>query len=406
MKTLANLFFLLILISQTGCIRKDKSDRETILMDSNWQFINEDIKRAEKPSTKTTDWETVTVPHDWAISGEFDENNDSLTVLVWEDNERVPSLRTGRTGGLPHVGVGWYRKNLDIPSAWKDKKVSIEFDGVMSNAKVYLNGNFVGEWPYGYASFGFDLTEYVNFGGENILAVRAENKHRSARWYPGAGIYRNVRMIVTNPTHVKQWGTYITTPNLAAGKGDVNIATTILNQGKEKITLVTEIVDDSGNVIVSDSEETEIDTEGTVKQILTVSSYKLWSVEKPVLYKAISKIMKDGQLVDTYETTFGFRFIEFTNNNGFFLNGERVQLNGVCLHHDLGPLGAAVNYSALEYRMKMLQEMGCNSIRTSHNPPTPEMLQLADEMGFLIIDEAFDEWKFAKCKNGYHVLWD
>lgn len=394
--------FLFFVISSSA----KQASREIVLLDEGWKFINEEVPDGEKPETSTTGWETVSVPHDWAISGKFDENNDVFVDMVIEDGEKEPHKQTGRTGGLPHVGVGWYRRTLDIPASWKSKTVSIEFDGAMSHAKIYLNGRLVGEWPYGYASFGFDLTDKIKFGGENILAVRLENKEHSSRWYPGAGIYRNVRLVVTDPVHIKQWGTYITTPDVADGKGNVNISTTILSRGKEKITLQTDVVDAGGTIMATASTNTEVDGEQTVSQSFSVENFKLWSPVTPVLYKSVSKVLKNGKVVDQYETPFGFRYFEFTADKGFFLNGKNMKLRGVCLHHDLGPLGAAVNYSAMKRQLTLLQEMGCNALRTSHNPPAPELLQLTDEMGFLVIDEAFDEWKHAKVENGYHTLWD
>lgn len=405
MKTI--FLFFLALVTLSAC-NNDEVSRKVILLDQNWQFINKEVENGEQPETSTEGWETVTVPHDWAISGEFDESIDAQEKMVIEDGEKVPKLRTGRTGGLPHIGIGWYRKALDIPFSLKNNRIHVEFDGAMSHAKVYLNGEFVGEWPYGYASFGFDITDHVNFGGENILAVRLENKPFSSRWYPGAGIYRNVRMVITNPVFVKQWGTYITTPGIKEGKGKVNLKTTVLNQSGEskKVTVETKIISPTGEAVATISDKIDLSKKLTVEQNLDVPSPKLWSLESPILYKAVTRILDGKKELDTYETHFGFRYFEFTNNNGFFLNGKRVSLKGVCMHHDLGPLGAAFNLSSMRHRMKLLQEMGCNAIRTTHNPPAPEMLELADEMGFLIIDEIFDEWKIAKTENGYNKLWD
>ena len=404
------LILLLPLVLLAGCSgNKNQQTRKVFLLDKGWKFINKEVENGEKPDITTDDWETVTVPHDWAISGKFDKSIDAQKVMVVEDGERVPKLRTGRTGGLPWIGIGWYRKALDIPKSYKNKRIQVQFDGAMSHAKVYLNGNYIGEWPYGYASFGFDVTDHVHFGGENILAVRLENKENSSRWYPGAGLYRNVRMVVTNPVHVKQWGTYLTTPYIQNGKGTVNLKTIILNpEGKAaNVTVETQILSPAGEVVTTvSSDETLKKSETIAEQNLNVPQPQLWSVDTPVLYTSVTRILKNGKVLDEYKTPFGFRYFEFTNNNGFFLNGKRLQLKGVCLHHDLGPLGAAVNLSALRYRMKLLKEMGCNAIRTSHNPPSPEKLQLADEMGFLILDEAFDEWKHGKTKNGYNTLWD
>ena len=403
------LLFILGAAILTGCNSKsDTSSRQVMLLDSDWMFMNAEVEGGEKHETATANWETVSVPHDWAISGEFDKSHDAQKIMVMEDGEQVPKMRTGRTGGLPHIGIGWYRKEIRIPASFEGKQIQIEFDGAMSHAQVYMNGTFVGEWPYGYASFGFDLTPHVKLGEQNLLAVRLENKVGSSRWYPGAGIYRNVRLVVTNQVHVKQWGTYVTTPEIDDGNGTVQLSATILNHtGTTKmVTVETSIRDEGGIIVAETTSDLEITGESTVDQTLTVPEPMLWSTEDPTLYSAVTMILENGKEMDRYTTPFGFRFFEFTNDNGFFLNGERVQLNGVCLHHDLGPLGAAVNLSSLRHRMKLLQEMGCNSIRTSHNPPTPEMLDLADEMGFLVIDEAFDEWKYPKCENGYHTLWD
>ena len=404
---LTNILLFILAAFAVACNSKESS-RTVVLLDKDWKFMNSEVENGEALQLETANWQIVNVPHDWAISGEFDKNIDIQQTMVIEDGEKVPKMRTGRTGALPHIGIGWYRKSLEIPSSWKAKRINIEFDGAMSHAKVYLNGNFVGEWPYGYASFGFDMTEHVNFGGENILAVRLENKPYSSRWYPGAGIYRNVRLVATNPIHIKQWGTYITTPDIEGGKGTVNIKTTMLNKLNEskKLVVSTRILSPENAVVAELSTDTEFNKEAMVEQILEVPSPELWTVDSPVLYTAVTKLFEGSKELDSYETIFGFRYFEFTSNKGFFLNGKRVQLNGVCLHHDLGPLGAAVNYSAVKRQLEMLQEMGCNSIRTSHNPPTPELLDLADEMGFLIINEAFDEWKYAKCKNGYNTLWD
>ena len=403
------LLFILGAVLLAGCNSKSgTSSRQVMLLDSDWMFMNAEVEAGEKPETVSANWETVSVPHDWAISGEFDKSHDAQKIMVMEDGERVPKIRTGRTGGLPHIGIGWYRKEIRIPASFEGKQIQIEFDGAMSHAQVYMNGTFVGEWPYGYASFGFNLTPHVKLGEQNLLAVRLENKVGSSRWYPGAGIYRNVRLVVTNQVHVKQWGTYVTTPDIDDGNGAVQLSTTILNHtGTTKmVTVATSIRDEGGIIVAETTSDLEITGESTVDQTLTVPEPMLWSTEDPTLYSAVTRILENGKEMDRYTTPFGFRFFEFTNDNGFFLNGERVQLNGVCLHHDLGPLGAAVNLSSLRHRMKLLQEMGCNSIRTSHNPPTPEMLDLADEMGFLVIDEAFDEWKYPKCENGYHTLWD
>ncbi len=401
-------FFVLALsFLLTNCSNR-MEHRKVILLDENWLFLNSDVENGEKPDLDTQHWDTVNVPHDWAISGTFDKSIDARETMVIEDGEHIPKLRTGRTGGLPHIGIGWYRKSIDIPASYKNKRIHIEFDGAMSHAKIYMNGEFVGEWPYGYASFGFDVTDYIATGKENTLAVRLENKPHSSRWYPGAGIYRNVRLVITNPVFIKQWGTYITTPDIKNDKGTVNLEMKIHNaSGEQKnITVETEIFSSTGESLVIQRDEVNLNEKITFQQQLEVLSPELWSIETPVIYTAETKILENGNELDLYQTPFGFRHFEFTNNKGFYLNGKRVELKGVCLHHDLGPLGAAVNLSSLRHRMKLLKEMGCNAIRTSHNPPAPEMLDLADQMGFLVIDESFDEWKYGKTENGYNKLWD
>ncbi|MFT6867855.1 MAG: beta-galactosidase [Cyclobacteriaceae bacterium] len=392
----------------TACkTKKQDNTRQIVILDADWQFLNQDVGNGESLELNTASWETVNIPHDWAISGEFDINNDAYNVQILEDGDQKKQMRTGFTGGLPHVGVGWYRLSLDIPASAEGKRMHVEFDGVMSNAKVYLNGNYVGEWPYGYSSFGFDITKYIQFGGKNVLAVRAENLEHSSRWYPGAGIYRAVRMVVTSPVYVKQWGTYITTPRINEETGLVNIKTTILNKTGRSgdFTVETTIVSPGNQEVAVEQSQLFIESEATSEQILSVPNPVRWELTSPIRYTAITSIFQNQELLDKYSTDFGFRTFEFTTDSGFYLNEKRTELKGVCLHHDLGPLGAAVNESSLRHRMNLLQEMGCNAIRTAHNPPTPELLNLADEMGFLIIDEAFDEWEEPKVENGYSRLW-
>jgi len=375
------------------------------LLDYGWRFINKEVAGGEKPGLITSDWQTVEVPHDWAIAGPFNEENDAQIIQVMENGKQVMKKRLGSTGGLPHVGIGWYRRMLDVPSTWKGKTVSIEFDGAMSHAQVYLNGHYIGEWPYGYASFGFDLTDKIIFGKENLLAVRLENKPQSSRWYPGAGIYRNVRLVVTSPVHVKQWGTYLITPDIEQGKGTVNIETSLegFQSVSQNIKLTTNVYNSNNKVVATVINLVE---GNKIMQKLLVDRPQLWSVANPYQYRAESVVSINGKPVDRYETMFGFRYFKFTSNDGFSLNGEKMKLNGVCMHHDLGAIGAAINVSALKRQLTILKEMGCNAIRTSHNPPASELLELTDIMGFLVFNEAFDEWKIGKCTNGYNTLWD
>lgn len=382
-------------------------NREVITLDKNWLFIQSDPAGAEKAEYHDKKWEKVTVPHDWAIKGPFDERADAQEVMVTEDGERKARLRTGRTGSLPWVGTGWYRRKLDIP-ANTNNRFFLEFDGAMSNAVVYVNGEKVGEWPYGYSSFSFDITGAVKPGKENILAIRLENLPESSRWYPGAGLYRNVRLVKVNPVHIRHWGTYVTTPLITPEVAKVSVETTIVNHTGKKYsgTLLTSLYDRNGNFVGKQKVPFDIADEKVVCTEMDVYNPELWDTESPNLYKAVSIVSIDGITTDEYHTAFGIRSVRFDNEKGFFLNNKHTELKGVCQHHDLGPLGASVNYRALQRQLELLQEMGCNAIRCSHNPPTPELLDLCDEMGLLVIDEAFDEWKFAKCKNGYNRLWD
>lgn len=384
--------------------------REVLLLDQNWRFQLGDVAGAEAPEFDDANWCETSVPHDWAIGGTFDMNIDRQMVQVVADGEKTHRLRTGRTGALPAFGVGWYRKTLEIPEGDRGRRVSVEFDGAMSNAQVWLNGNKVGEWPYGYSSFQFDVTRFVNFGGENVLAVRLDNKESSSRWYSGAGLYRNVRLVTKDPVHVAHWGTDITTPEIDETRGVVSVRTKVANESgqAQRVELRTEIVamTDPSRAIVADQTSATFADVHEFTQKLKVPSPGLWSPETPVLYRAICTVSVEGRVRDVCETTFGFRSIRFDKNQGFFLNGQPTKIKGVCMHHDLGPIGAAVNRRAIERQLEMLKEMGCNAIRTSHNPPSPELLDLCDTMGFLIMDEAFDEWKIGKNENGYHTLFD
>jgi len=402
-----NIFILTLLFVSFNLFSQNET-RKTILLDEDWKFSLGEIKNASQLNLNDSAWETVSVPHDWAIRKPFDLNMDMQWVQVKEDGEKEPKLRTGRTGALPIFGIGWYRKMLEIPNSDAGKKVFVEFDGAMSEAKVYCNGQFVGEWPYGYSSFSFDLTKFLKAGQKNILAVRLQNKPESSRWYSGAGIYRNVRLITTNPIHVAHWGTYITTPHITAKKGTVSIQTKVLNQSEtsEKVQLVTEIFNAKGEKVATTQTLQPVIGEGLFIQSLEVKNPALWDINSPVRYRAISKVYVGKTLKDTYVTPFGFRSIRFDKDKGFFLNDKHVKLQGVCLHHDLGPLGAAVNFRATQRQLEMMKEMGCNAIRTSHNPPSLEQLELCDSMGFVVMVESFDEWKVGKNLNGYNKFFD
>ncbi|MFZ4455046.1 MAG: beta-galactosidase GalB [Bacteroidales bacterium] len=401
------LLFIAIAASQLIFNAKSQT-RNVILLSNNWKFQNKEVLNAEKPNLADIDWETVRVPHDWAIRGNFDMNLDAQMVQVKEDGESKPLLRTGRTGALPIFGIGWYRKLLPISESDKGKQISVEFDGAMSLSKIYLNGVFVGEHPYGYSSFSFDITKFIQFGKPNLLAVRTENKPESSRWYSGAGIYRNVRLVKTANTHVAHWGTFITTPKITDKKADIAIRTEIESDSltENSITLVTEIYSKNGKKVATTSTTKNAKGNRMFEQTTQIAKPTLWSVESPTLYTAVSKVYVKNVLCDEYKTNFGCRSIRFDKDKGFFMNEKSVKIKGVCLHHDLGPLGAAVNYRATERQLAMMKEMGANAIRTSHNPPSLELLQICDSIGLMVVVEAFDEWKNSKNANGYGNYFD
>lgn len=376
------------------------AQRSEYLLEKGWKFTKGEVSDAEAPSFNDTKWETVTIPHDWAIFGPFDKNNDLQNVAVTQNFETQASLKTGRTGGLPYVGTGWYRTTFHSTPG---KQTTLIFDGAMSEARVFVNGKEACFWPYGYNSFYCDVTGLVNEDGKNnVLAVRLENRPQSSRWYPGAGLYRNVHVVTTEKIHVPVWGTQITTPFVKDEYASVCLHTTILNAGKTELTVTTDIVDADGQVVSSKTNKGYINHDQPFTQNFIVEQPKLWSPETPVLYKAVSKIYAGDTLLDTYTTRFGIRTIEYVPDKGFYLNGKRRKFQGVCNHHDLGPLGAAVNVAALRHQLTLLKEMGCDAIRTSHNMPAPELVELCDEMGFMMMLEPFDEWDIAKCDNGYH----
>lgn len=376
------------------------AQRSEYLLEKGWKFTKGEVSNAEMPAFNDAKWETVDIPHDWAIFGPFDKNNDLQNVAVTQNFETQASLKTGRTGGLPYVGIGWYRTTFHSTPG---KQTTLIFDGAMSEARVFVNGKEACFWPCGYNSFYCDVTSLVNEDGKNsTLAVRLENRPQSSRWYPGAGLYRNVHVVTTEKIHVPVWGTQITTPYVKDEYASVCLRTTILNAGKTELTVVTDIIDADGQVVSTKTNKGVINHGQPFTQNFIVERPKLWSPETPVLYKAVSKIYSGDTLLDTYSTRFGIRTIEYIADKGFYLNGKRRKFQGVCNHHDLGPLGAAINVAALRHQLTLLKEMGCDAIRTSHNMPAPELVELCDEMGFMMMLEPFDEWDIAKCDNGYH----
>jgi beta-galactosidase len=340
-------------------------------------------------------WRRLDLPHDWGIEGPF--------------RQEYP----GETGKLPWWGVGWYRKHFAVSPQDVGKQFYLDIDGAMAYATVWLNGDFVGGWPYGYASFELNLTPYIKPGADNVIAIRLDNPPDSSRWYPGGGIYRNVWLVKTAPVHVGHWGTYVTTPEITRSAATVNLTASLDNNSAsaESVMVNTQVYEhgNSRNPIASSAPANIKIAAGASNMntmTIRIDHPRLWSLKQPNLYTAVTIITQNGKLIDRYATVFGIRTVKFDVDHGFFLNGEHIRLNGVCDHHDLGPLGAAINTRALERQIELLQEMGVNAIRTSHNPPAPELLDLCDRMGIVVMDEAFDAWHRGKKKNDYHLLFD
>ncbi|MBR4028740.1 MAG: DUF4982 domain-containing protein [Alistipes sp.] len=379
------------------------------LLEKGWRFTREDSAEFSRVGFDDSKWQSVTVPHDWAIYGPFSIENDKQHVAITQDGQREALEHAGRTGGLPFVGVGWYRLKFTADSFAEGKRATILFDGAMSHARVYLNGVEVGYWPYGYNAFHFDITEHLKVGEVNELAVRLENETDSSRWYPGAGIYRNVHLIVTEDTHIPIWGVQVTTPKVSESLAQVLVKTkavTMEGVSRDNLRLVTEIKDPKGEVVAMAEDVLNIYDNSLFEQYVDVPNPQLWSVDTPQLYTASSKLYDGDELKDEYATRFGIRTIEIVPEEGMFINGKEVKFKGVCNHHDLGPLGAAVNDAAIRRQIRIMKDMGCNAIRTSHNMPAPELVEACDEMGMMLMLESFDEWRTAKVKNGYHKHFD
>lgn len=371
--------------------------REVILLDKDWKFKKGKSLEAHKTSFDTSSWETVSVPHDWAIYGPFNKDIDKQVVAIEQNGEQIATEKTGRTGALPYIGEAWYRRNFYLTEFDTTKRVLIVFEGAMSEPEIFVNGKKVGEWKYGYSYFYFDITDYVNASEENLLAVKLTNMGLSSRWYPGAGLFRKVQLIVKQKTSFKQWGTFITTPLITDNIAQINIKTEIIGK---PLRLETKIYNSENNLIVSKTSEAVFGDK--FEENLGVKNPKLWSPESPYLYIAKLKLYDDKGLVDEITQRFGIRSISYQPNKGFSLNGKIRKFKGVCLHHDLGPLGAAVNKAALKRQLRILKDMGCDAIRSAHNMPSIEQLELCDEMGFMFIAESFDEWAKPKVKNGYN----
>ena len=393
----AFIFFLLLLLcsssrAQTGNMRTAES------FDSSWKFLKTDTNGAEQTNFNDAGWRSLNVPHDWSIEGPYARDN-----------------ATGRGGGYLPAGIGWYRKTFYLDNADAGKLVFIDFDGVMANSDVWINGFHLGKRPYGYSSFEYELTGHLNFGKEkkNVLAVRADNSIQPAsRWYTGAGIYRHVHLIVTNPLHIAHWGTFITSSNVSNAKALVQATTNIYNQSDkdQNIILETDIISPSGKTVATAKTKQKIiaGKQEIISQKATIEKPALWDVVDRRLYVAVIKVFAGKMQLDEVKTSFGIRNAQFKAATGFWLNGKNIKIKGVCMHHEAGAFGAAVPLGVWKYRLSILKSIGVNAIRTSHNPPAPEFLDLCDKMGFLVMEENFDTWNAKKshAENGYNLYFN
>jgi len=369
-----------------ACTSKQPVRTDTLLRE--WQFTQD--------TTENPQWENVTIPHDWAISGPFDRANDLQEVIVVQNGEKEPTWKTGRSGGLPWMGKGHYKTRVAVK---KDKFYTLVFDGAMSHADVYVNGEEVVYWPYGYNTFDCYILPGLITGDSVDIDVFLENKPQQSRWYPGAGLYRNVHLVETNPIHVPTFGVLIRTPKISKEFAQVTIDVELQN-GVEELSIQESGVRIQTDILYKGKVVATAEGQQSVAEVLNP---QLWSPESPNLYIARTRVLKDEEVVDEVETRFGIRSISYTPENGFQLNGETRKFKGVCNHHDLGPLGAAIHKDALRHQIKMLQDMGCDAIRTSHNMPAPELVELCDKMGMMLMVEPFDVWNWGKTENDYSV---
>ncbi len=384
---LAILFSCSFISCTSQCGADDESRRQDFT--SGWKFQLGDDPKASEVNYSDSGWRQLNLPHDWAIEGDFSEDNPS-----------------GTGGGALPGGIAWYRKSFIVDKADEGKVLRIDFDGAYMNATVYINGHELGTRPYGYISFSYDLTPYIKWGEKNVIAVRVDNADQpNSRWYSGCGIYRNVWLTKMNPVHVAQWGTFVTAEEVTENNARLMIRTTIDNAQAEDVSieLVSTVLDELGKTIGTTSTSMSIAKGSSLDtlQEVSVPQPRLWSIEHPYLYTVLSEVRMQDETIDTYETPVGIRTFSFDAEEGFILNGKRVKINGVCMHHDLGCLGAAVNTRAIERQLEILKEMGCNGIRCSHNPPAPELLDLCDRMGFIVMDETYDIWRKRKTRHDY-----
>ncbi len=390
------IFILRFIMSVVIVHAQNMRDNRNRLFDANWRFTKDNTVDASVATFDDSKWRTVDLPHDWSIE---DLPNQSDSVVGPFTTQSIGTTATGYTVG----GIGWYRKHFTLNNV-EGKKVTIYFDGVYMNSDVWINGHHLGNHPYGYTAFYYDLTPYLNKSGENILAVRVRNEGKNSRWYSGSGIYRHVWLTVTNPAHIEQWGVYITTPNVSETSATVNIQTSIIDDEKnaQSLKLRTSILDAKNNVVAK--AETAISQ--PTNQSIQLSKPHLWSPESPYLYHAESDILHGEKVIDHVVTNFGVRSINITADKGFLLNGKPVELKGGCVHHDNGPLGSATIDRAEERRVELLKQFGYNAVRTSHNPPSMQFLDACDRLGLIVIDEAFDQWQRHKNPDDYGLYFD
>ncbi len=388
-------FITLLYFLSIGFCLNAQYAKHRIDFNKDWKFYLGEMNEASKEQFNDKNWRVLNLPHDWSIELPFDETSP-----------------TGTGGGALRGGMGWYRKTFTTPENAKGKKVFIDFDGVYMNSEVFINGISLGVRPNGYISFRYDLTPHLKpEGGTNVIAVKVDNSRQpNSRWYSGSGIYRNVWLVVSNPVHVAHWGTYATTPQVNEQAATLQVKTSVVNEqsSSQSISVVQILFNNAGKEISNANANITLsaNSKANIDAMMQVANPALWSIEKPNLYQLVTKVLVDNITVDEYVTPVGFRSLRFDVDNGFFLNNEYLKIRGVCMHHDLGALGTAINTRALERQLEILKAMGCNAIRTSHNPPAPELLDLCDKMGFLVMDEAFDMWKRPKSKYDYSNYWD
>jgi beta-galactosidase len=391
LKSGSTFLFIAAFIAAGTTLFAQQNPRQVVDFNKSWKFSLGNQIKGSSIELNDKNWRTLNLPHDWSIEGTFNKDN--------------PATVGG--GALPG-GTGWYRKQFSIPASAKGKYIAIDFDGVYRNSEIWINGHYLGKRPNGYIAFRYDLSKYLRYGGLNTIAVKVDNsKQPNSRWYSGSGIYRDVKLVTLNPTHIEQWGTYVTTPEVTEQSATVKIEVSLTaSTGKAQSAVIKTIILDANNTVVgSSSQNAQLTGKQKVNMQLLVKNPTRWSVEKPYLYTVQSQVLINGKEVDRYNTSLGIRTFSFDQNKGFSLNGKAMKIRGVCNHHDLGALGAAFNVRAAERQLEILKEMGCNAIRTSHNPPAAALLDLCDKMGFIVMDEAFDMWVQKKSDFDYHLDW-